>query len=252
MDEHPNSRLLVGATLGLGAALFTGLRWEVLTTESLSWPNTAWLALPILLTFVGAASIGLILLKDGVTRWWWLPATGFVLLGLPVESWVGSASLVATRIGPVAGSALDLIVVLAPGAVLALCVPRTRTVIHDRVVPTVVVVAVSVAAAMLVGAEGPDASLSVGFALLAFGVCSQSASWRRALTFFAVAIALGAQVPGSFATSAAQGDFFGGLAVVDASMEVVVALLAFSIAPLTTAWRYVLRRHGANVIAETR
>ena len=182
---------------------------------------------------------------DGITRWWWVPAAFVVLPDLPVESWVSSASGIATGFGSLAGSLVDLVLVLAPGAVLAIRSHPTPTAIHDRVVPTIALGSVALVAAMLVGTGGPDASESVGAAMLAFGFCSQSLSWRRAAAFVAIALTLGADVTGSFANSVSQG-IFGGLAIVDSSMDVVVALLAYSIAPVTVYWSRLLRRRASS------
>jgi hypothetical protein len=48
--------------------------------------NDRMAVVPMLFAYVGATSIGLVLLGDGVTRWWWLPATLFVMFDLPFEA----------------------------------------------------------------------------------------------------------------------------------------------------------------------
>jgi hypothetical protein len=105
--------------------------------------------------------------------------------------------------------------------------------------------------AMKINENGPDVTLSVGLALLALGHWSQSASLRRAAAFVIVAVALGAQVPASFAISMSQG-LAGPTAWVDASMDVVVALLAFGIAPMTRVWERLLKRKAPGVAAAAR
>jgi hypothetical protein len=185
-----------------------------------------------------------------VTRWWWLPAVSFVAIGLPVEGWVTGSSFFATRLTPIVGLAVDVLVVLAPAAVLLARARSPRVEIHGRIVPVVAVSAVSLVLAMLIGQAGQDVSLSVGMALLAFGTCSQSSSWRRAAAFVVIALALGAQVPASFASAVSQGNL-GPVAIRDASMEFVVACLCFAIAPLCLAWDQLLaRRADHRVVAK--
>jgi hypothetical protein len=235
--------------LALGLVLFVGVRWAELTSIRVGadWHNAAWLALPIALTYAGAVATGLILLRDGVTRWWWVPATLFVALGPPIDDWVGR-SVVSTQIGSVAGSVFDLATVLGP---LAVCAVRSRSrrasVTRDRLIPTVFVAAVAIVLAMRIGESGPDVTLSVGLALLAFGHLSSSASWRRLIVFVIAALALGAQVPASFAMAMSQ-DMAGPTAWVDASMDVVVAVLAFGIVSMTEAWGRLLKRRAPRVI----
>lgn len=237
MEDRRGVGLLVPVMFALGVVLFVGVRWAELTSvrSGADWHNAAWLALPIALTYAGAVATGLILLRDGVTRWWWVPATLFVVLGPPIDDWVGW-SIVSTQVGFVVGSVLDLATILGPVALLAV---RTRgrqgITSRDRLIPTVFVAAVAIALAMRIGESGPDVTLSVGLALLALGHLSQSASWRRAVSFVVVALALGAQVPASFVISMSQG-LAGPTAWVDASMDVVVAVLAFGIVPMTQAW----------------
>jgi hypothetical protein len=232
----------------LGMAIFVGVRWAELNVRAdVGWHVVAWLALPMALTYAGAVATGLILLRDGVTRWWWVPATLFVVLGPPIDDWVGW-SIVSTQVGFVAGSVLDLATILGPVALLAVRTRgRQRTTTRDRLIPTVFVAAVAIALAMRISESGPDVTLSVGVALLALGLLSQSASWRRALAYVIVALALGAQVPASFATSMSQG-LAGPTAWVDSSMDVVVALLAFGIVPMTQAWGLLLKRRAPRVI----
>jgi hypothetical protein len=236
------------STSGLGIILFVGGRWAELTLRSgADWHN-AWLALPIALSYAGAVATGLILVRDGVIRWCWVPATLFVVLGPPIDDWVGW-SIVSTQVGFVAGSILDLATILAPVAVLAVHTRgRQGITTRDRLIPTVFVAAVAVLLAMRIGESGPDMTLSVGLASLALGHWSQSASWSRATAFVLVAVALGAQVPASFAMSASQ-DLAGPTAWVDASMDVVVALLAFGIVPMTQVWGRLLKRHAPRVVA---
>jgi hypothetical protein len=214
------------------------------------WPSVLWFALPLAATYTGAAAMGMILVRDGVTRWWWLPAVSFVAIGLPVEGWVTGSSFLATRLTPIVGLAVDVLVVLAPAAVLLARARSPRVETHGRIVPVVAVSAVSVVLAMLIGQAGPDVSLSVGMAMLAFGTCSQSSSWRRAAAFVVIALALGAQVPASFASAISQGNL-GPVAIRDASMELVVACLCFAIAPLSRAWDQLLaRRTDHRVVAK--
>ena len=246
-----SNRSLIWGTAGafaLGMGVFVGLRWGAVYTEMATrWPEVLWFALPLAATYAGAAAMGVILVRDGVKRWWWLPAVLFVALGLPVESWVHGSSFLATRLPSIVGAAVDALLVLAPAVVLLSRTHAPRVEIVGRVVPVVFVFALSVAMAMVVGQTGPDVSLSVGLALLSFGALSQSSSWLRALSFVAIALALGAQVPSSFATAISQG-YLGPLAVRDASLEVVIALFCFAIAPLSRAWEQLLaRRAGRDV-----
>ena len=235
----------VTATVLIGMATFIGLRWSgVMAEAGVDSPEVWWFVLPLAASYFGAAAMGMILVRDGVTRWWWLPALLFVAIGLPVEGWVTGSNILTTRTLPVAGSVVDLIAVLAPAAVL-LGLTRTRRAQASpgRLVPVIAVAAVSVTLAMLVGQTGPDVSISVGVALLVLGVLSQSSSWLRALSFVAIAIVLGAQIPASLANAISQGDL-GVVAIRDASMEIVVACLCFSIAALSRAWSRLLSRQG--------
>jgi hypothetical protein len=252
MEDRRHVGLLVLSTSGLGIIVFVGVRWVELTVRSgADWQNAAWLALPIAVAYVGAVATGLVLLRDGVTRWWWVPATLLVVLGPPIDDWVGW-SIVSTQGGFVAGSVLDLAAILAPGAVLAVHTRGGRGITtRDRLIPTVFVTTVAVVLAMRIGENGPDTTLSVGLALLALGHWSQSASWRRAAAFVVVAVALGAQVPASFAISASQ-DLAGPTAWVDASMDVVVSLLAFGIVPMTSVWGRLLNGSAPREVAEAR
>jgi hypothetical protein len=243
-------RFLVPGMCALGMVLFVGVRWAELTISSgADWHSAAWLAVPIALTYAGAVATGSILLRDGVTRWWWVPATLFVALGPPIADWVGW-SIVSSRFGLVAGSLLDLVTILGPLAVLA---ARTRSQrvskTRDRLIPTVLVATVAIVLAMRIGENGPDVTLSVGLALLALSHLSQSASWHRAVAFVIVALALGAQVPASFVISASQG-LAGPTAWMDASMDVALALLAFGIIPMTRVWVRLLNRGAPGVVVE--
>lgn len=250
MDDKRSTLLAVSAAYLLGLAAFIGVRGAVAAAAGIGWPSVLWFALPLAATYTGAAAMGVTLVRDGMTLWWWLPALLFVALGLPVDGWVIGSSLLATRLAPVAGSAADLALVLAPAAVLFIRARGPRVDVHGRLIPALAVFAVSVLLAMRVGQESADVSMSVGAALLAFGICSRATSWRRALLFVTIAVAVGAQVPGSFATAISQGNL-GPLAIKDVSMEVVVACLCFAIAPLARAWDSVLtRREDRRALAE--
>lgn len=165
------------------------------------------------------------------------------MFDLPFESWrIGSTSVVTSSAGAFVGSALDLAVMLAPAAVLAMLTTRTRVELTgDRIVPSIVAVATSVLIAMLVGIEGPDAS-TAALAMLAFGICSQSWSWRRAAVFVAIALSLGADLPGSLAMSLSQGQL-GSMGLRDGMVDFWIAL-AFSIAPLASVWARVFRQRS--------
>jgi hypothetical protein len=239
----------------VGLVVFAGVRLGSLSAPSGSDPwsdpgTTAWPVVPMLFAYVGATSIGLVLLGDSVTRWWWLPATLFVMFDLPFEAWIGSSSVVTSNAGAFVGSALDLTVMLAPAAVLTMLTTRTRVALtHERIVPSIAIVATCVLLAMLVGIEGPDAS-TAALAMLAFGILSQSWSGRRAAVFVAIALSLGGDLPGSLAMSLSQGSL-GSVAIRDGSVDFVIALLAFSIAPLAHAWARVLGRRSGVVAAAT-
>jgi hypothetical protein len=94
---------------------------------------------------------------------------------------------------------------------------------------------------MRIGIDGPDLSLPVGIALIAFGVFSQSSSPKRAVALLLIAVSLGAQIPASLAVTIGQGEF-GPVAITDAFVDIAVALLAFSIAPLSVVSRGFLER----------
>jgi hypothetical protein len=223
-----------------GLTLFVAVRWTSL------WPtlrvDEVWILVPVVLTYAAATAIGLILLRDGIARWWWVPATLFVLPDAPFESWVGATSSIATHVGGPLSSLVDLVTYLAPGAVVALGSDRRNIrLADDRIVPATVVIAASLLVAFSIGVDGPDASIAACVAVVAFGVCSQSTSLVRALIFVAVVVALGADIPGSFARAASQGDV-GSTALRDGTVDIAIALLSFTIAPLAQATRRIRLR----------
>lgn len=240
MEQRRRVSPFVSLASVVGVSVFAGVRLASISTAAGSEPwadpgSIAWTVAPMLLTYVGAASIGLVLVRDGVTRLWWVPATLFVMFDLPFESWIGSTSVVTSSAGAFVGSGLDLVVILAPAAVLAMLTTRKRVELtHDRIVPSIAIVAICVLLAMLVGIGGPDAS-TAALAMLAFGICSQSWSWRRAAVFVAIALSLGADLPGSLAMSLSQGHLES-IGLRDGTVDFGIALLAFSIAPLASVW----------------
>lgn len=207
------------------------------------------LVVPIVLTYVAAAALGLLLVKDGVTRWWWVPGTMLVLFGFPVDHWVGW-SVVSTRLGVVAGSLVDWLAVLAPAGVAWLRARRNRVKSPGRLIPTLVVVTISAILTMRIGIDGPDLSLPVGMALIALGVFSQSSSPKRAVAFVLIGVSLGAQIPASLAVSLGQGEV-GPVAITDALIDIAVSVLAFSIAPLSMVSRRVFERPEGHAVVRT-
>lgn len=238
------------AAFVLGMATFVGVRIPTLM-DQVGYTSTAiWLlSLPIAFTYAGATALGLILVRDRVLRWWWVPATMFLLFGAPVDAWIGW-SAIAMNLGSVPGTAVDLVALLAPAGALILSTRPSGVRIHDRVVPTVLGAGVAAILAMRIGSNGPDVSLGVGAALLAFGAFSQSTSWRRAVVFIGLAVALGSQIPASFAVALSQ-RLTGPVAWVDASMDIVIALLAFSIAPLARLSQRLLASRSGRAIANS-
>jgi len=232
----------------LGMATFVGVRFPTMM-DQVGYSTTAiWLlALPIAVTYAGAATLGLILVRDRVLRWWWLPATLFLLFGAPVDWWIGS-SAIAMKLGAGPGIAIDVVTVLAPAGALILSTRSSGMRIHDRLVPAVLVSGVAAILSMQVGSDGPDVSLGVAAALLALGILSRSTSWRRAVVFIGLAVALGSQIPASFAIALSQ-RLTGPVAWVDASMDVLIALLAFSIAPLARMSQRLFAGRSDRVIA---
>jgi hypothetical protein len=240
------STLATAGSLLAGMAVFTWVRWEEVTEWGGGRPI---LVVPIALTYLAAAALGLLLAKDGVTRWWWVPGTLLVGLGSPVDYWVGS-SVVATSFGFGAGALVDLVAVLFPAGIVWVRTRRAESVrVRGRLIPTLLVGTIAAILSMRVGVDGPDLSVPVGAALLALGIFSQSSSWMRASAFVLIAVALGAQIPASLAISLSQG-FVGPVAFVDALVDVAVALLAFSIAPLSTVSRRLFERQLRGVPAQ--
>jgi hypothetical protein len=232
------STLATIGSLAAGLTVFTWVRWE----EAAHWGgrSTPELVAPLAVSYLATAGLGLLLVKDRV-RWWWVPGVLLAGLGFPVDYWIGS-SVVSTRFGFGAGALLDLAVVLLPAGVAWLGARRRGYVtIHGRLIPTLFVSAIAVVLAMRVGIDGPDLSLPVGVALLAFGVLSQSSTWWRASAFVLMAFSLGAQIPSSFAISLGQGTI-GSVAFVDALVDIAVGVLAFTIAPLSTVTRRMFER----------
>ncbi len=246
MTSRPLKIATIGSFLG-GLAVFAGVRWEQVT----HWGGQSmpWLVIPIALTYFAAATLGLMLAKDGVTRWWWVPGTMLVLFGFPVDHWVGW-SVVSTRLGSVAGSLVDWVAVVAPAGVASLGVRRSHVKSRGRLVPTLVVVTISAILAMRIGIDGPDLSLPVGMALLALGVFSKSSSPKRAVAFVLIAVSLGAQIPASLAVSLSQGEV-GSVAITDAMIDIAVAILAFSIAPLSVVSRRLFERPADHAVVHT-
>ncbi|MGH2640744.1 MAG: hypothetical protein ACRDGO_03485 [Actinomycetota bacterium] len=238
-------RLATPGSLVGGLAVFTWVRWEEVTHWG-GHPMPA-LVVPIVLTYLAAAAAGLLLVKDGVTRWWWVPGTALVIFGFPVDHWVGW-SVITTRFGVTAGSIVDLLAVLAPAGVAWLGARGRRVGIHGRLIPALLIGTISAIITMRVGIDGPDLSLPVGAALLALGILSRSSSWQRASAFLLIAVSLGAQIPAAFAVSLSQGSV-GPIAIADASVDIAVAVLAFSIAPLTPMVRRLLARNAGSAPA---
>jgi hypothetical protein len=234
----------------VGMMTFAGVRLPTLM-DQVGYPTTAiWLlTLPIAVTYAAGATLGLILVRDRVIRWWWLPATLFLIFGAPVDAWIGW-SAVSMKLGYVPGTAVDLVAILAPAGALILLTRPSGVRIHDRLVPAVLIAGVSVILAMRVGNDGPDASFGVAAALLALGTLSQSTSWRRAVVFVALAVALGSQIPASLANALSQ-RLTGPVAWVDASMDIAIALLAFSIAPLARVSRRMFASQSRRAIADS-
>ena len=204
------------------------------------------LVVPIVLTYVAAAILGLMLVGDGVARWWWVPGTMLVLFGFPVDHWIGW-SVVSTRLGVVAGSLVDWLVVLAPAGVAWLGARRNHVKSSGRLIPTLLVVTISAILTTRIGIDGPDLSLPVGMALIGFGVFSQSSSPKRAVAFVLIAVSLGAQIPASLAVSLGQGEV-GSVAITDALIDIAVAVLAFSIAPLSVVSRRLFDRPADDAV----
>jgi hypothetical protein len=243
MTSRPLKIAMIGSVLG-GLAVFAGVRWEQVTHwGGQSMPG---LVVPIVLTYVAAATLGLMLVRDGVTRWWWVPGTMLVLFGFPVDQWVGW-SVVSTRLGSVAGSLVDWLAVLAPAGVAWLGARPNHDKSPGRLVPTLLVVTISAILTMRIGIDGPDLSLPVGMALIALGVFSRSSSPKRAVAFVLIAVCLGAQIPASLAVSLGQGEI-DSVAISDALIDIAVAVLAFSIAPLSGASRRLFERPGGSAV----
>jgi hypothetical protein len=77
MDASRRASLFMTLAIVVGLVVFAGVRLGSLLAPSGSDPwsdpgTTAWPVVPMLFAYVGATSIGLVLLGDGVTRWWWL------------------------------------------------------------------------------------------------------------------------------------------------------------------------------------
>jgi hypothetical protein len=246
-NRRPNLVAAVAFVLGMG--VFVGVRWPNLRDHVGHLEAALWLTLPIALTYVAAAATALILVKDRVLDWWWMPAALFVLLGVPVDSWI-VWTVISTKYGFAAGAIVDALAILAPPGVLVLLRRQPAVKVRDRLIPAVLVVAVSAVLSMRIGIYGPDTTLSVGVALLALGIFSQSTSWRRAVLFVVIALALGSQVPSSMATAFSQ-HLTGPVAWVDASLDVAIALLAFSIAPLARVTRNILHRRATSPVADS-
>jgi hypothetical protein len=70
------------------------------------------------------------------------------------------------------------------------------------------------------------------------------------VAFVLIAVALGAQIPASLANSLSQG-YLGPVAVLDAAVDIGVAVLAFSIAPLSALSRRLLRQPGQPAPIQT-
>jgi hypothetical protein len=233
----------IGSFLG-GLAVFAGVRWEqVIHWGGQSMPG---LVVPIALTYVAAAILGLLLVKDGETRWWWIPGTMLALFGFPVDHWIGP-SVVSTRLGSVAGSLVDWLAVLAPAGVAWLGARRNRVKSPGRLVPTLLIVTISAILTMRIGIDGPDLSLPVGMALIGLGVFSRSSSPKRAVAFVLIAVCLGAQIPASVAISLGQGEL-GSFAITDALIDTAVAVLAFNIAPLSVVSRRMFERPAGSAV----
>jgi len=87
----------------------------------------------------------------------------------------------------------------------------------------------------------------VGMALIALGVFSRSSSPKRAVAFVLIAVCLGAQIPASVAISLSQGEL-GSVAITDALIDTAVAVLAFSIVPVSVMSRRLFERPAGSAV----
>ena len=237
-EERLGAHLAVA--LAFGSTCWATLRWGSvlagLDRPLSSRPGVAVVAVALsLLTYASLASVGLVLARDGARRWWLPGVLGILALMDLAGNSSGVQSALATGMHPLLGALVDAALVLGPAALLA----RARGVRHEeiagRLVPSVFAVAASFLLIMLVGQSGPDGSLPVAVLTLTFGIVSSRWSVRRAALFAWLGLFLGRLASGDITLGAADGSFPLLALVSEGWVDMVVALLAFAIAPASRA-----------------
>jgi hypothetical protein len=193
------------------AALFVGLRVpqvvqyaygsSVVTGTDKGRALVVLAGVQLLAVFVGLSLPGVLLAREGIRRWWWLPAAAFLLLpdlhghleprlvmGSESFQW-GSEWLVA---------ALNLTLLLLPGALIAIRTPRrSSTLPLGSRVGAVVIVAVGIALwGTNVAIAGKDPSdLGALVAIVSFSALWDVRTIGRAGVFIGIAAVVTGTVP---------------------------------------------------------
>jgi hypothetical protein len=143
----------------------------------------------VALVYAAAAVPAILLARDGV-RVWWLPSVVFLLLGTPVERWLGYDSLVVRSAGSFTSMPVDLAAVLVPALILARAAGVERRAIgRDRLLAAAIVLAAYLSWLLPRSMESADPTAGSVALIFLFAVCWRLEGLWRHVTFVGVAFA---------------------------------------------------------------
>lgn len=199
-------------------------------------------AVPItLLAYVAAAIPGVLLARDGLTRWCWIPASMLFVLGAPIQTWLAWDPVIVRALGAPAGIAMDLVAVLLPAGVAAWTSTEGRTVDRARVIGAGVAFAMLLAWQLPVAISGTGVSMGLIAFLLSFATLWRIEGIRRVIAFSMIALAVSRF--GTFLIF--EGPEATGVAFRESFDVVAVAAVCLLITPLThvVRRRFLARKH---------
>ena len=197
-------------------------------------------AVPItLIAYVAAAIPGVLLARDGLARWCWIPASMLFVLGAPIQTWLAWDPVVARALGAPAGIAMDLVAVLLPAGAAASISTERRAVDRARVVGAGVVFALILAWQVPVAISETSVSVGLVAFLLGFATLWRIEGIGRVIAFSVIALAVS-----RFSTILIfEGPAATGVAFRESFEVMVVAAVCLLVTPLT---HVILRRSLAR------
>lgn len=194
-------------------------------------------AVPItLIAYVAAAIPGVLLARDGLARWCWIPASMLFVLGAPMQTWLAWDPVVVKALGAPAGIAVDLVAVLLPAGAAAWISTERRAVDRDRLVGAGVVFALILAWQVPVAISETEVPVGLVAFLLGFSTFWRIEGIRRVIAFSVIALAVS-----RFGTILIfEGSAATGVALRESFDIVVVAAACLLITPLT----HIVRRRS--------